>query len=69
MTQQNREHIDTILVYRENFPEPDGVFVSLFEQQIGLGVAAGGDVEVWLSQEECQKRQRRRSNMDEFEPL
>jgi hypothetical protein len=54
MTQQNREHIDTILVYRENFPEPDGVFVSIFEQQIGLGVAAGGDVEVWLSLEECQ---------------
>jgi hypothetical protein len=53
MTEKNREHIDTILVYREGFSEPDGVFVSVFDQQVGLGVAGGGDVEVWLNSEEC----------------
>jgi hypothetical protein len=53
MTEKNREHIDTILVYQDGFSEPDGVFVSVFDQQVGLGLAGGGDVEVWLSLEEC----------------
>ena len=54
MMQQNREHIDTILIHRVDSLEPDVVFVSTLNQQIGLGVAAGGDVEVWLSPEECR---------------
>ena len=52
MTQHNREHVGTILVYREGFPDPDGVFVSTFGRQIGLGLT--GDVEIWLNIRECQ---------------
>ncbi len=51
---ETRKHIDTIVVDRDDLSESDAVFVSTFGRRIGLGLAAGGDVEVWLTREECQ---------------
>lgn len=53
--QETRKHIDTILIEREDWPEPDAVFVSSFGEKTGLGLMGGGDAEVWLTREESQE--------------
>lgn len=54
MTSCQREHLATVLIYREGAAEPDAVFVSVCGQRIGLGVAGGGDAEVWVDKKESQ---------------
>lgn len=52
--QQTRKHVETILIERDGWSEPDAVFVSSFGEKTGLGLKGGGDAEVWLTREECQ---------------